>query len=169
MMGTRETAITTVIREVMTSGMVASEIVDRRWDILRKRLTDEDLEALARTGLTKEANDRLHRDRTWNSDGPGPSVVRVADSSRQEEAPTTLWVSVRYETRSGEIKPLSAFTVDDGQYIAVQARAKASGYLAVAEFMDTLVATLQRARVVSVQHLPAKERRALEAHWPQIK
>lgn len=173
-------AISDLVQEVLLHierlGKTASIVICEQWKLLKKDLSREEIDQLARDGLTFRADIALHQARNRSNvpesrDSQLVSVRQSGFSNSSAEgfnSSNRVLVSVQYCVGKGEVKSLLHFTADDARFVSSQARAKAVGWFSVATFMDKITEALIVHQAKQVMDLPEHVQQELAEKWPRI-
>ena len=159
-----EEAVTLVKARIRKTGQVASDVVRNLW---RKKLTfdKETLDLLAQEGLRSRVNSDMHEDRSFAGQLREIRVI-VTDQDPRHDVSNIL-VSVMYQNDTGKMVALINFTKDDFQRVAIWARGKAMGFMAVAHFMERGHKVLDQHNARHVHDLPKDVQVMLAEKWPR--
>lgn len=158
--------IQSVLEMVGRSSLTASAIIREHWSALRRQLSRSEIDELTQEGLRYRVDNVLHVARSSDAH-IRVAYDRTAHGSCESSQQQNVLVAVRCCVGHDEVKPLLHFTVEDAQYVASDARAKASGWLAIATFMERIIEALTTHQVGQVKELPEPIQAMLAEKWPR--
>jgi len=158
-----EKAVTLVEARMRKTGNVASAVVRDLWSRISFDRGTVDL--LAQEGLRYRVNNDVHYGRDHD---PNAVQVSVTRKSNDTDGPTDILVSVMYAGAEGEMVALVDFTKEDFQAVSIRSRAQATGYMQIAQFMESGIEVLTRHKAKRVRDLPKNVQADFAGKWPRM-